>query len=383
MNNEILQKEFDMPQLRQMVLDNTEKIEKNELTINKMRMEAVEQTRKNSERDENFDTFRKEHDRYMKSIDERLDRIARLSETSRIEQARRSRELDEQFKETDRRIRENSEQLKETQKQVKGMYAETKEMFAETNRQVKGMFAETKEMFAKTDKQVKGMFAETKEMFAETDRQVKGMFAETKEMFAETNRQVKEMYAETKEMFAETDKQVKGMFAETKEMFAETTKRVEKMFANTNESIRRVSVEFLGVTGHIVEGLVSSSTVNIFKEAGYDLHDSGKNLKRELPSENKKIEVDALLSNESVVIPVEVKAHFTKKKVKRFIRKMEMFKKFFPEYADKEVVAAIAAIHYEADADTFAHDEGLLVIRVNSNDIFSLDPIDESKLRKF
>lgn len=293
MNNEILQKEFDMPQLRQMVLDNTEKIEKNELTINKMRMEAVEQTHKNSERDEKFETFYKEHDRYMKNINETLDRIALLSETSRIEQARRSRELDEQFKETDRRIRENSEQLKETQKQLKGMYAETKEMFADT------------------------------------------------------------------------------------------TKRVEKMFAETNESIRRVSVEFLGVTGHIVEGLVSSSTVNIFKEAGYDLHDSGKNLKRELPSENKKIEVDALLSNESVVIPVEVKAHFTKKKVKRFIRKMEMFKKFFPEYADKEVVAAIAAIHYEADADTFAHDEGLLVIRVNSNDIFSLDPIDESKLRKF
>ena len=318
MNNEILQKEFDMPQLRQMVLDNTEKIEKNELTINKMRMEVVEQTRKNSERDEKFETFHKEHDRYMKNINETLDRIALLSETSRIEQARRSRELDEQFKETDRRIRENSEQLKETQKQLKEMYAETREMFAET-----------------------------------------------------------------REMFAETDRQVKGMYAETKEMFADTTRRVEKMFADTNESIRRVSVEFLGVTGHIVEGLVSSSTVNIFKKAGYDLHDSGKNLKRELSSENKKMEVDALLGNESVVIPVEVKAHFTKKKVKRFIRKMEMFKKFFPEYTDKDVVAAIAAIHYEGDADTFAHDEGLLVIRVNSNDIFSLDPIEESKLRKF
>lgn len=311
MNTEILQKEFDMPQLRQMVLDNTEKIKKNELAINKMRMEAVEQTRKNSERDENFENFHKEHYQYLKNINETLDRIALLSETSRIEQAKRSRELDEQFKETDRRIKENSEQLK-------------------------------------------------------------GMYVETKEMFAETNRQVKEMFAETKEMFAETKEQVKGMFAETK-----------VMFADTNESIRRISVEFLGVTGHIVEGLVSSSTVNIFKKAGYDLHDSGKNLKRELPSENKKIEIDALLSNERVVIPVEVKAHFTKKKVKRFIRKIEMFKKFFPEYADKEVVAAIAAIHYEANADTFAHDEGLLVIRVNSNDIFSLDPVDESKLRKF
>jgi hypothetical protein len=90
-----------------------------------------------------------------------------------------------------------------------------------------------------------------------------------------------------------------------------------------------------------------------------------------------------MLGNESIVVPVEVKEHFTKKKVKRFLRKMEMFRDFFPECADKEVIAAIAAINYEAGADALAHDEGLLVIRVSSDDIFTLDPVDEKKLRRF
>ena len=282
MNNEIVQPELDMPQLRQMVLDNAKRIDRNELMINNMRTETAEQTRKISERDEWLENFRRENDRSVCESRERMDRLEKFAEASRIEQARRSRELDEQFKETDRRIRETSAQLKETQKQVKEMFADTREMFAETN-----------------------------------------------------------------------------------------------------ASIRRMSVEFIGVTGHIVEGLVSSSTEKIFRDAGFDLRNSGKNLKRELASENRQMEIDVMLGNEKIVVPVEVKANFTKKKVKRWLHKMETFREFFPECADKEVLAAVAAINYEAGAAELAHDEGLLVIRVSSDDIFSLDPVDGEKLRRF
>ena len=163
----------------------------------------------------------------------------------------------------------------------------------------------------------------------------------------------------------------------------ETDRQVKEMFAETNASIRRISIEFIGVTGHMVEGLVGSSAEKIFQEAGFDLHDRGKNLIRVLAPGNRQMEVDAMLGNESIVVPVEVKEHFTKKKVKRFLRKMEKFRDFFPECADKEVIAAIAAINYEAGADALAHDEGLLVIRVSSDDIFTLDPVDEAKLRRF
>ena len=304
-----------MPQLRQMVLENTERINRNELMINKMRMEAAEQTRKNNERDESLEISRKEHDRRMKSIDERLDRIAQLTEASKIKQEERDNELKEAWK----LVRENSAQMKESREDFNRQLKESREDF---DRRMK----ESGEAF---DKRMK-----------ETDRRIE-------------------------ESRKETDKQIKEMFAET------------------NATIRRVSVEFLGVTGHMVEGLVSSSVEKIFKEAGFDLHDSGKNLKRELPPDNRQMEVDAMLSNESVVVPVEVKEHFTKRKVKRWLHKMETFREFFPECADKEVFAAVAAINYEEGAAELAHEEGLLVIRVSSEDIFSLDPVDKEKLRRF
>ena len=287
------------------MLENTERINNNELVINGMRMKTDEQARKISERDEWLENFRRENDRSMRESKERMDRLEKFAETSRIEYEKRNREFDKQLK-------------------------------------------ESREEF---DKQMK----ESREEF---DKRMK----ESDEKF---EKQMKESREEFDKRMKETDRQVKEMFAET------------------NASIRRVSVEFLGVTGHIVEGLVSSSTEKIFRDAGFDLHNSGKNLKRELASENRQMELDVMLGNEKIVVPVEVKANFTKKKVKRWLHKMETFRDFFPECADKEVIAAVAAINYEAGVAELAHEEGLLVIRVSSDDIFSLDPVDEEKLRKF
>ena len=210
----------------------------------------------------------------------------------------------------------------------------------------------------------------------ETWRLVKENSAQMKESEEKFNRELKASREEfdrgLKESREEFDKRMK-----------ETDRQVKEMFAETNASIRRISIEFIGVTGHMVEGLVGSSAEKIFQEAGFDLHDRGKNLIRVLAPGNRQMEVDAMLGNESIVVPVEVKEHFTKKKVKRFLHKMETFRDFFPECADKEVIAAVAAINYEAGAAELAHEEGLLVIRVSSDDIFSLDPVDEEKLRRF
>ena len=330
--------ELDLPQLRQMVLENTERINRNELIINEMRMDIAEQTHKVSEQDKWLENIRKENDRSMRLSRERMDRLEKFAETSRLEYEQRVREINEERKASDKRIEESR---RESDKRIEESRRESDKRIEESRRE--------------SDKRIE-------EYRRESDRRIE-------ESRKETERGVEEMLAKT--------------HSEVEEMLAKTHREVKEMFAETNATIRRVSVEFLGVTGHIVEGLVSSSTEKIFKDAGFDLHDSGKNLRRELASEDKQMEVDAMLGNEKLVVPVEVKANFTKKKVKRFLHKMEMFRKFFPEYADKEVIAAIAAINYEAGVADFAHEEGLLVIRVSSDDIFSLDPVDENKLRKF
>ena len=147
--------------------------------------------------------------------------------------------------------------------------------------------------------------------------------------------------------------------------------------------VKRLSRQLSGTTGHIVEGLVSSSTEKIFENVGLVLHNSGKNLKRSLPSENIAMEVDVLLSNEELAVPIEVKSNCTKDDVRRFLHQMNHFRRLFPEYDGKEVVAAIAAINYEKGVAELAHREKLLVIRVNSDDIFSIDPFQKDELRKF
>lgn len=43
----------------------------------------------------------------------------------------------------------------------------------------------------------------------------------------------------------------------------------------------------------------------------------------------------------------------------------------------------MAAINYEKDSAALARDNGLLVIRVNSDDLFSIDPFDIEKLQRF
>ena len=289
--------DLDMPQLRQLVLKNTERIDKNELMIKQMRKEGMEQARKSAERDEWLENSRREHDRWARSMRETLDEIAQYSKQSQIEQEMRSLELDARFAETDRQLKETDRQLKETDRQLK-----------------------------------------------ETDRQLK----------------------------------------------------------ETSLEVKRLSRQLSGTTGHIVEGLVSSSTEKIFEKEGLFLHNSGKNLKRSLPSENIAMEVDVLLSNEELAIPIEVKANCTKDNVRRFLHQMSHFRRLFPEYDGKEVVAAIAAIrrlfpeydgkevvaaiaaiNYEKGVAELAHREKLLVIRVNSDDIFSIDPFQKDELRKF
>ena len=274
--------DLGLPQLQQMVLENTERINRNKHLIDLMRMEKTGQGKKLSDIDQRAKSFREEFEESMRRSAERMDRLERFAETSRLEQEKRSRDLDARFAETDRQ-------------------------FKETDRQ-----------------------------FKETDRRL----LELKE---ETDRQLKE----------------------------------------TSLEVKRLSRQLSGTTGHIVEGLVSSSTEKLFEKAGLVLHNSGKNLKRSLPSENIAMEVDVLLSNEELAIPIEVKANCTKDNVRRFLHQMSHFRRLFPEYDGKEVVAAITAINYEKGVAELAHREKLLVIRVNSDDIFSIDPFQKDELRKF
>ena len=166
----------------------------------------------------------------------------------------------------------------------------------------------------------------------------------------------------------ETDRLQKETFAQMKE---------------TDKKIKELATRFSTTTGNIIEGLMSSSATEMFQRAGYDMHSKAKNVSRKSKNPNEGMEVDVILHNDTTVIAIEVKASCGKGDIDRFLHQMEKFKRLFPLYADKEVLVAIAAINYENDADNYAHRCGLIVVRTDSYNIFSVDACEKGKLLRF
>jgi len=194
---------------------------------------------------------------------------------------------------------------------------------------------------------------------------------ETDRMQKETDRLQKEtdrMQKETDRLQKETDRLQKETFAQMKE---------------TDKKIKELATRFSTTTGNIIEGLMSSSATEMFQRAGYDMHSKAKNVSRKSKNPNEGMEVDVILYNDTTLIAVEVKASCGKGDIDRFLQQMEKFKRLFPLYADKEVLVAIAAVNYENDTDNYAHERGLIVVRTDSYNFFSVDPCDKEKLLRF
>ena len=95
------------------------------------------------------------------------------------------------------------------------------------------------------------------------------------------------------------------------------------------------------------------------------------------------MELDLLMLDDTLAIAVEIKTDCRKKDIDHFLRQMPKFKRLFPEYRDKEVFVAVAALNYDRDAIHYAKEQGLLVISTADGDNFTLQPADCKTLKRF
>ena len=181
-------------------------------------------------------------------------------------------------------------------------------------------------------------------------------------------RELRERWREDREWFAE----MKRLQRETWEQSKETERKIKEL-----------STRFSSTTGHIIEGLMSSSAIKIYEDKGFVINSLCKNYKRKNKQLNLEMEQDVVLFTDTQVIVEEVKASCDKKDVEKFFHNMEKFKLLYDEYKDKEVFGAIAAVNYEDGADQYAHELGLFVVRVASDEIFTLDPFKMEELKRF
>lgn len=189
---------------------------------------------------------------------------------------------------------------------------------------------------------------------------------------------IKQVLADTSLKMKENERLIK----ELRENGKEIDRRMEESDRKLKERMNELNSQFISQSGHIIEGLMEPSAMKMFQDKGYDIDRCWKNFSKYDKSMGKKLEVDLLLLDDEVAIIVEVKINCTRRHIDHFIKQMAYFKKVCPEYADKEIMLAIAAVNYDRSAAEYAHKQGLFVIRVFNDNIFALDSNDGDKMIK-
>ena len=244
--------------------------------------------------------------------------------------------------------------------------------------------------------EIRECLRETSRMMHESEKQRQKERAEYKKLRqkerAEYKKQRQKERAEDKKRQAEYEKQRQKEHAEYEKRHAEYERQQEKaekqmaelrlQMKETDRKLKEEATRYASLTGHVVEGLMEPSAMALFQQAGFDISKCWKNMRGKRKDLNIGMEVDLFLHDTSDAVAVEVKTNCSKGDVDYFLMQMGKFADVFQQYADTNVFLAMAAINYDHEADKYAAEKGMFVIRV-CEDAFSLDPAQKENMTYF
>ena len=153
-------------------------------------------------------------------------------------------------------------------------------------------------------------------------------------------------------LFQETDRKFQEMKADTDAELRETARVVREVSKKVGDLGNKL--------GEFVEGMVRPGLVRLFNERGIPIEQMAQRL--EAVRDGQKMEVDLVGVNGDDVIVIEVKSTLGVEDVKEHLHRLEQFRTFFPQYADKQLIGAVAGMVIAKGADRFAYRQGLFVI---------------------
>lgn len=167
----------------------------------------------------------------------------------------------------------------------------------------------------------------------------------------------------------ETEKaiaEVWALFKETRAQMAETDRKIAKVgehIDKVSQDVRQAAESVNKITGKwgiFVESIVAPSIIQVFKERGIHLTRITRRISES--KEGDHIEIDILATDGNHVVVVEVKSTLGPDDINQAVAILDKFRKFFPEYANRKILGAVAGIEITQDADRYAYRKGLFVL---------------------
>ncbi len=165
-----------------------------------------------------------------------------------------------------------------------------------------------------------------------------------------------------------TVQEIKGFFQEIRELYRETDRKIQATDRQIKETSKRVGA-LSNRLGEFVEEMVRPGVEKLFQEWGIDVSMTSRDVSCHDGKES--IEVDLLVRNGTDVVLIECKSKLSEDHINDHLERLSKFKKYFPEYADKRLMGAVAAMVIPESVERYACTKGLFVL-TQSGEVITL-----------
>lgn len=148
--------------------------------------------------------------------------------------------------------------------------------------------------------------------------------------------------------------------------------RMDKLSEDTNRSIKEMKNVFTTQWGRLVEALCKPAAYALFKKEGIEIDRVYEGMRKAKVKGQDAMEIDVALCDSSIAVIVEVKTRCGRRDIDYFLSQMKHCKEWFPDFANKTLLVAVAAIQYDNGADTYAQKKGLYVLQLSGEDTFTM-----------
>ena len=160
--------------------------------------------------------------------------------------------------------------------------------------------------------------------------------------------------------------------AEREKDRAEFKERLDKISADTNKAIKDMKNVFTTQWGRLVEALSRPAALALFKKEGLEIDRVFEDVHKIKKDGQDVMEIDVALCDTTTAVIVEVKSHCDSRDIKHFLSQMEHCKEWYPDFADKELRVAVAAISYAPGAEEYAQRQGVYVLKLTGEETFTM-----------
>ena len=152
----------------------------------------------------------------------------------------------------------------------------------------------------------------------------------------------------------------------------EFRERMDKISADTNRAIKDMKEMFTCQWSRLVEALSKPAALALFKKQGIEIDRVFEDVRKIKKDGQDVMEIDVALCDTTIAVIVEVKSHCDSRDINHFLGQMEHSKEWYPDFSDKELRVAVAAIDYAPGAEEYAQRRGLYVLKLTGEETFTM-----------